>query len=155
MKILALFLLSGFFLFFAAAGVVPLYAQHYRGMIPDSYQELRTYDRVGIKSDEQNAIEDLEKSNHDLKAKLHKLETSNDLFELEILNLQDKLKQTEVDLHTAKVRIETLELRLTSDHEMWDRLLTLFTAPPARRPASQTKAPVNKPKPAVDSLKDR
>jgi len=60
-KTLAKFLLSSIFVFLPATCVVPLYAQHYQGTIPDSYHELHDYDSIGLKSDEQKAIENLEK----------------------------------------------------------------------------------------------
>jgi septal ring factor EnvC (AmiA/AmiB activator) len=152
-KILAAFFLSGFFLFFPAAGVVPLWAQHYRGMIPNSYQELRTYDRIGIKSDEQNAIENLEKSNNDLNEKLQHLEITNDTHELEIRNLEYDLKQAKADLDTAKAYLDAAKVRIdVLEHigAAWDRL---FSAQMGRRPPSQPKAPVNKPKVTLDFSK--
>lgn len=156
MKILAKFLLPGLILFLAAAGVVPLCAQHYRGMIPDSYQELREYDSVGVKSDEQNAIENLEKSNKDLKDKLRLLEITNDSHESEIRNLGYDLKQAKVDLDAAKadleMKLDTAEADLhiaKANIEILQQQVLLLAGPSARRPASKPKAPVNEPKPAI------
>ena len=156
MKILAKFLLSGLFLFLVAAGVAPLSAQHYRGMIPDSYQELREYDSVGVRSDEQNAIENLEKSNKDLKDKLRLLEITNDTHESEIRNLGYDLKQAKVDLDAAKADLEMkldrteVDLHIAKANiEILQQQVLLLAGPSARRPASKTKAPVNEPKPEV------
>ncbi len=114
----------------------------------------------------ESAINALVKVQDCLNEKLRHLEANNSWLETEVYDLQDKLKQTELDLHTATVRIETLE----EDRSSWDHL---YTVPMARRPASkpkaaagQPKAPVNKPKPdqhgpwedyqhSVDSPKDR
>lgn len=164
MKILAMFLLSGFFLF-PAVGVVPLYAQHYRGMIPDSFQQMQAYDRVGVKSDEQKAIEDLE---HELKklqdkaedpvlgleTRVKSLEMVNESLTSQIVDLQSQLHAAKIDLHTAETKIETLEDTLRSDEHMTEAMFSLFARTGDSKPAaSKPKAPVSKPKPAVDSSK--
>src|ERR1035441_4087083 len=117
MKSLALLLLSGFFLFFP---VTPLCAQHYDGMTLCSCQQQRAYDAAGVTSDEQRAIEGLEKRCKKLEddAKLRDdLEIRNGHLESEIYDLQDKLKQTKHDLYTAQLRIETLENQVSANLE--------------------------------------
>jgi prefoldin subunit 5 len=143
-KILAVFFLSGFFLFFPAAGVVPLCAQHYNGMLVDRRQQY-SYEGAGIKSDEEKAIQDLQ-------ARCQKLEQDIQMMQLldtmptdkrdlqdEIESLQNRLNETDMKLSTAEERIKMLE--------------SSFWA--LSHPASKPKAGVNKPKPAVDSPKDR
>ncbi len=154
MKILAAFFLSVFFLFFPG---VPVRAQNCLShqVAPRTY-----FDTV------QSAIAYLEEGQNCL-------ESHNSDLELQILNLQDELKQTEFELHTAKTRIEALEDALRTDEHITQAMFlqagkwkaavkpesgTSSTKAPASKPkapASKPKAPVNKPKPAVDSLKDR
>lgn len=127
MKILAKFLLSSVFVFFAG---VPVWAQD----CGHGYFWNR---------DEQSAITDLEKRQDCLNAKLQDNDSS--YLKIEIYDLQDKLKQTELDLHTAETRIETLEASL----HLIDRRLAMaedeiqWLTPKA--PASKPKAPVSKP----------
>jgi hypothetical protein len=124
MKFLAKFLLSSVFVFFFG---VPVWAQ-------DCGHKLFWDDN------EQSVINDLVHRQDCLNEKLQE----NDYLKIEIYDLQDKLKQTERDLHTAEVRIETLESR----YNMLDLLLTTL---PERRPASKPMAPVNKPKAPVNN----
>lgn len=162
MKILARLVLSGFFLF-AAAGVVPLCAQHYRGMLPDSYQKLRDYDSVGVKSDEQDAIENLEKRCQQLETKIHDLQafgTSNDDLEMETRNLKEEQDRLKTQLQNLETEIQDVDDRLNRTKlDLATTMGTIFTlehgrvpwnpsyaAPPAGRPASKPKAAVSKPK---------
>jgi hypothetical protein len=118
-------------------------------------------------------VEDLEDGQNCLNENLMGLKTSikgldsllvsNNHLETDILDLQDKLKQTELALHTAETKIETLEDRLKSD-ERWIAEIPFLVAavrkPNAlaskpQAPASKPTAPLNKPKPTVDSPKDQ
>jgi hypothetical protein len=125
MKILAKFLLPGVFVFFFG---VPVWAQ----------VSSLTNCQHGLfwDQDEQSVINDLVKRQDCLSAELQE----NGYLKTEIYDLQDKLEQTERDLHIAEVRIETLESR----YQMLDLLLTPL---PERRPANKPKAPVNNPTP--------
>lgn len=112
--------------------------------------------------DVESAINDLEKQQHCLDEKLQDLETDNGL---EILNLQDKLKEAEHDLQTdrhallaAETKIEALEERLNLLEYEKARPLPHpasrnAAASKPKAPASKSKAPVNQAKP-VDSPKD-
>jgi hypothetical protein len=125
MKILAKFLLSGVFVFFFG---VPVWAQvsWLTNCQHGSYWD----------HNEQSVIKDLVERQDCLSAKLQE----NDYLKTKIYDLQDKLEQTERDLHIAEVRIETLESR----YKMLDLLLTTL---PERRPVNKPKAPVNNPTP--------
>jgi len=129
MKIFAKFLLPGVFVFFFG---VPVWAQ----------VSWLTNCRHGLYWDhnEQSVINDLVERQDCLSAKLQE----NDYLKTKIYDLQDKLEQTERDLHIAEVRIETLESR----YSMVDLLLTTL---PERRPANKPMAPVNKPKAPVNN----
>jgi peptidoglycan hydrolase CwlO-like protein len=147
LRILALLLLSGSFLFFP---VTPLYAQHYHGMSLCSCQQQQAYDASGVESDEQYAIEKLEKKCKELNEKLESLESGHDYLG-DILDLQDKLKQTKLDLYTAQLRIETLENQVSANQEHMEEELTALLM--ARHPVSNTKAGVSKPKAPVNQAK--
>jgi nitrogen regulatory protein PII-like uncharacterized protein len=168
-KILAVFLLSGFFLFLPAVGVVPLYAQHYRGMIPDSFQQMRAYDLAGVKSDEQEAIQNLEDHLKKLQDKVdgpvlgletrvkfaedeaNHLSDEMNSMKTRVLELENRLSETESRLNAAESEIKILNVTQN---------LMLLAGPqrPISKPkpaASKPKAPVNKAKPAVDSSKNQ
>lgn len=120
---------------FLIVGAAPLCAQHYQGMSLCSCQQQRAYDASGVESDEQLAIEKLEKRYEGLNEKLESLEPSHDYLG-DILELQDKLKQSERALHTAELRLDTAESRI----EMLEDMLTRKAA------ATKPKAPTSKPK---------
>jgi TolA-binding protein len=138
-KISAKFLLSGVFVLLPATSFVPLYAQHYRGALPSSYQELRDYDGIGVKSDEQKAIENLEERCQHLEDALKAMQFNASIYDAhlmvnqiddnrkKLLTVETKLYETEDRLTKAEETIAALDLRL----------LTLE--------ASKPKAPVNKP----------
>ena len=86
MKILAKFLLSSVFVSLPTTGVVPLYAQHYRGAIPSSYRELQDYDSIGVKSDEQKAIENLEKRCQQLEGALKEMQLNMSIYDPHLMD---------------------------------------------------------------------
>jgi hypothetical protein len=94
MKILAKVLLYSGFVFFAR---VPAWAQDCGHAI--------LWDH-----DEQSIIDDLVQRQDCLNKKLEYQD--NDDSKIEIYDLQDKLKQNQLDLHTAETKIETLEASL-------------------------------------------
>jgi chromosome segregation ATPase len=108
------------------------------------------------------SLSELEEEQHCLNEKLEDLETSNGL---EILNLQDKLEQTERDLHTARASIFALEDRLNTAEERIEmlefsarRMTPKPKAAASSKPtpdANKAKSPTDKPKPAVDSPKNQ
>lgn len=200
MKILAVFLLSVFF-FFPTGGAAPLQAQdlndplsHVKdcGFLPAL--KIYTVERrvqVGLGPDLEivspQIVEDLEDGQNCLNEDLIRLKSvakelqspliTNDHLLADILDLQDKLKQTESDLQTAQRNIKDLgdrlktaegtifELKLQSllhDHElqsMLGRTHQLATSPKAganapKAAVSKAKAPASKPKPTVDSSKN-
>jgi nitrogen regulatory protein PII-like uncharacterized protein len=123
-KILAKFLLSSVFVFLPATGVVPLYAQHYRGVLPSSYQELRDYDSIGVKSDEQKAIENLEERCQHLEDAMKEMQFNASIYDAhlmvdqiddnrkKLLTVETKLYETEDRLTKAEETIAALDLRL-------------------------------------------
>jgi hypothetical protein len=164
MKILATFLLSSFFVFLPAKGVAPLYAQtsslswdlaHDCGFPPA--MKTFTVDLNGrvepaiveILEDKQNCLNNnlmqLHTSVEELHTQMGWNADSNLGFRNDIHDLQDKLKQTELDLHTAVTKIETLEDRLRTAEETLQVKAQRMDAP---RPASNPKATVSKPKTA-------
>ena len=185
MKILAKFLLSGVFVFLPAV----VCAQDILGLHDDCgfapALKMYTTDLDGKVSPQ--VVEMLEDGQNCLNDNLIRLKTSvkslqsplisNEDLTTDILFLQDKLKQTELDLHTAETKIETLENRLTTAEDeiqelKFDSRITTHPAnrkaaaikssgfipdTPATTPhpaskksdASKPKAPVNTPKPAV------
>ncbi len=142
MRVLAKFLLSSVFLLLPAAGVVPLCAQHYRGALPSSYQELRDYDSIGVRSDEQKAIEDLEKRVETAEHALKEMQFNGSIYapnlmvdqiddnRKKLLTVETKLYETEDRLAKAEATITALDLRLLALE------------------ASKHRASGNKPKPA-------
>jgi septal ring factor EnvC (AmiA/AmiB activator) len=139
-KILAKFLLSGVFVFFAG---VPVWAQDCGHGILWNH-------------DEQNVIDDLEQRQDCLNKKLQSQD--NDYPKIEIYDLQDKLKQTELDLHSAETKIETqeaslhlIERRLAMAEDEIEWLTPRRSA--FKTPASKPKAPVNQPKAAAGKPK--
>ena len=147
MKISSAVFLSGVLL---VMGATPLCAQHYHGMSLCSCPQQQGYDAAGVKSDEQEAIEELQKRCNAADHRDKSLEFSRDYLG-DILELQDKLKQTELRLYTAEVRIETLQNQVSANQEHMEEEFTALLM--ARRPASKPKAPVSQAKP-VDSPKD-
>lgn len=156
MKILAVFLLSGFFLFFAG---VPVRAQSCKPFAFGLTGEI--------------TVKDITDYLDCLNQKVESLEGDKDSLQADIYELQMRLDQAELELQTAKTKIETLEDTLRSDEHMTEAMFSLFAragkSKPAvnpagkpesgtsstKAPASKPKAPVNKPKPTVDSGKDR
>jgi hypothetical protein len=131
MKIYAKFLMSSVFAFFVG---VPVWAQ-------DCGHEIMW------NHDEQSVINDLVQRQDCLNKKLQYQD--NDYLKIEIYDLQDKLKQAESDLSTAKTKIEDLEaslhligLRLTMAE---DEIKWLTSKAPARKP----KTPASQPTPTV------
>ena len=126
MKIFAKFLLSSVFVFFAG---VPIWAQDCGHGIMWNH-------------DEQSVIDDLVKRQDCLNAKLQDNDSS--YLKIEIYDLQDKLKQAELDRHTAEIKIEDLQASL----HLIERRLAMaedeieWLTPKA--PASKLKAPVAK-----------
>ena len=128
-KISAKFLLSSVFVFFTG---VPIWAQDCGHGIMWNH-------------DEQSILDDLVKRQDCLNAKFQDNDSS--YLKIEIYDLQDKLKQAELDHHTAETKIEDLQaslhlierrLAMAEDEIEW---LTPKT------PASKPKAPVAKPAP--------
>ena len=173
MKILAKFLLSGVFVFLSAIGAVPLSAQHYRGMTPSSFRELQDYDLAGIKSDEQEAIQDLqtrcEKLKHDLDTMQWTIRTQDLLISdksNKIESLESRLDLMESKLTTAELEIQDLTEKLIFYSPLPSHLAnrkaaankpsgfipdtTATTPHPVSKKSDATKptAPVNKPTPA-------
>ena len=92
----------------------------------------------------------------ELKDKVKWLDTAVGWNTDEFKDLLDELKQTKDDLHTAETKIETLEDTLKSDEHMTEAMFSLFARTGNSKPAaSKPKAPVSKPKPAVDSSKNQ
>jgi hypothetical protein len=144
MKILAVFLLSGFFLFFAG--------------VPCRAQSCNRYTSGEI------TVKDITDNLDCLNKKTESLEDDKYYLESEIDDLQRKLDQTELELHTAKTKIETLEGTLRSDEHMTEAMFSLFAragkSKPAFNPAgkpesgtSSTKTPASKPKAPVNPPK--
>ena len=129
MKIFAKFLLSSVFVFFAG---VPIWAQDCGHGIMWNH-------------DEQSVLDDLVKRQDCLSAKLQDNDSS--YLKMEIYDLQDKLKQVELDRQTAETKIEDLQASL----HLIERRLAMaedeieWLTPKAR--ASKPKAPVAKPAP--------
>jgi hypothetical protein len=128
-RILALLLLSGSFLSFAG---VPVWAQAV--LVPDCDTSLYS----------------LQEQLHCLNQALKRQADSNDYLG-DILELQDKLKQTELRLYTAELRIETLQNQVSANQEHMEEELTALLM--ARRPVSNPKAGVSKPKAPVNQAK--
>lgn len=97
MKNSAVFSLSFFFLF---AGV------------SSWAQDCDRYTRFSVEP----SLSDLQQGEHCLNEKLKDLEVTRD-YSGDIWELQNKLRQTEVDLHTVESKIETLEDRLNTAEE--------------------------------------
>jgi hypothetical protein len=137
-KTLAKFLLSSIFVFLPATCVVPLYAQHYQGTIPDSYHELHDYDSIGLKSDEQKAIENLEKRCQQLEHAFQDMQWTIQDQPALVLDNSNKIKSLEssLDLMQAKLRAAEDEI-----HELKEELEFDSRIPP--HPANR-KAAVNK-----------
>jgi hypothetical protein len=169
MKILAKFLLSSVFVFLPAvccaqndfglqedcgfppalkthAGI-PLFGATARELV-DGFDELEY--GVNKLEDGQNCLDvnlmRLKTSVESLHTQIGWNADSNLRFRNDIKDLQDKLKQTELDLHTAETKIETLENRLTIA-EFYSRIPPHPTNRKAA--ANKPKAPVNKPTPAA------
>jgi hypothetical protein len=139
-KILAKFLLSSVFVFFAGVSVWAQDCGH--GILWNH--------------DEQSVIEDLEQRQDCLSKKLQSQD--DDYPKIEIYDLQDKLKQTELDLHTAETKIETqeaslhlIERRLAMAEDEIEWLTPKSSA--FKAPASKPKAPANQPKAAASNPK--
>ena len=186
MKILAKILLSGVFVFLPAVG----HAQDTSGLHGDCgfapALKIYTVDRDGRVSPQ--IVEYLEDGQNCLNDNLSKLEESVKFEKTfawptitdnanDILDLQKKLKQTESDLSTAEIKVETLEDRLSKAEYEIQELQLDFPIPPHRAikksdaskssgiipdtpatthhpaikksDASKPTAPVIKPKPAV------
>ncbi|MDR3430768.1 MAG: hypothetical protein P4L95_02480 [Rouxiella aceris] len=160
MKILAKSLLSSVFVFLPAV----CFAQHGFGLDKDCgfapALKMYTTERDGtlggkvspqiveMLEDGQNCLND---NLIRLRASIKSLQSpliSNESFTTDILLLQDKLKQTEFNLHTAETKIETLEDRLKTAEETLQLLQLRASMPP--RPARSPKATVSKPKAPVN-----
>jgi hypothetical protein len=140
-KILAKFLLFSVFVFLPAMGVGPLYAQHYQGMIPDSYRELQSYDRAGIKSDEQEAIQDLQTRCQKLEddfQHMHWTIQDQDQSML-VLDNSNKIESLESSLDLMEAKLRTAESEI---QELKEELTFYSPLPP--HPANR-KAAANKP----------
>jgi hypothetical protein len=133
------FLVSGFFLFFAGVS----------GWAQDC--DSSRYSGVG------QSLSVLEGQQHCLNEKLKRLEFSHDYLG-DILELRERLERTELRLHTAESKIEMLEERIKMlEFSPW------MMPRPASKPnaaaskptpdANEAKAPADKPKPVVDSPK--
>ena len=143
MKTLAVFSLSCFFLFFAG---VSGWAQV---LVPDCDTSV-----YGL------SLARLQEEMHCLNKALESQAESNENRLGDILELQDKLKQTEHRLYTAELGLQTAESRI----EMLENIITRMQSPVVatrkaaatkpKAPASKPKAPVNQAKP-VDSPKDQ
>ena len=169
MKFLAKFLLSSVFVFLPAVGcaqvdlglhedcgfppALKVFTVETRTWINNKLIEVVSPQIVETLEDGQNCLNvnlmRLRASDKDLHTQMgwiadSHLETRND-----IKDLQDKLKQTELDLHAAETKIETLE----KNYDMLNLQLTALTArrPVSKplAPASKPKAPASKPTPAV------
>jgi hypothetical protein len=155
-KILAKSLLSSVFVFLPAVGC----AQDVLGLHNDCgfAPALKMYTTglggkvspqiVEMLEDGQNCLND---NLIRLRASIKSLQSpliSNESFTTDILLLQDKLKQTELNLHTAETKIETLEDRLRTAEETLQLLQLRASMPP--RPARSPKATVSKPKAPVN-----
>jgi septal ring factor EnvC (AmiA/AmiB activator) len=136
MKILAMFLLSGFFIFSAG---VPLRAQ---ACSRSKFGEVTVKDIVDYLDCVGQKAESLEHDKYYLESKID--------------DLQRELDQTKLELHTAETKIEMLESTLKSDEHMTEAMFSLFARTGNSKPAAnKPKAPVSKPKPAVDSSKNQ
>jgi len=159
-KILAKFLLSSVFVFLPAVGC----AQDILGLHDDCgfAPALKIYTKELDGKVSPQIVEMLEDGQNCLNGNLIRLKTSveslhtqmgwnadsNLGFRNDFQDLQDKLKQTELDLHTAVTKIETLEDRLRTAEETLQVLKLSAWMPP--RPASNPKATVSKPKAPVN-----
>lgn len=160
-KILAVFLLSGFLLL--SIGVA---AQTEYCSISPALQGLLV-DGVRRFASVSSAVDYLANYHNCLDLKVLKLEGKvetdikflnmrTDSTESDIFLLTDRLEKAERDLRTARTEIDTLKMQY--DH--LEHYVTLLTSPAPRRPVSNPKTPVskpqapgNKPKPVVDSPK--
>jgi hypothetical protein len=166
-KILAKFLLSSVFVFLPAVGCArdilgihedcgfPPALKIYTSIGPlgasatqlaFGFDELK--DRVNMLVDGQNCLDinliRLRTSVKNLHTQMGWIADSHLEFRNEIQDLQDKLKRTELDLHTAETKIETLEDRLRTAEEAIEglnRRFFVFTAP-----AGKPKAPLASPR---------
>jgi len=159
-KILAKFLLSSVFVFLPAVGC----AQDILGLHEDCgfppALKVYTTDMNGKVSSQ--IVEMLEDGQNCLNVNLMRLNASvkslqsplisNENLTTDIVLLQDKLKQAELDRHTAETKIEDLEaslhlierrLAMAEDEIEW--LTPKAPASKPKAPASKPKAPVGKP----------
>jgi len=143
MKTSAKFLLFGASVFLPAMGVVPLYAQHYRGVLPSSYQELRDYDSIGVKSDEQKAIEDLETRCETAEHALKEMQFNASIYDSHLM--VNQIDDNRKVLNTALNKLYETEHRLTKAEETIDVLNLRLSVLEAR--SSKPKDPVRKPTP--------
>jgi len=159
-KTQAKFLLSSIFVLLPATGVLPLYAQtwsQYKDCGFPPALKMYTVDLDGRVN--AATVEDLENGQNCLNENqirlktsvedLHSLLTTNGDLETDILDLQNKLKQTEFDLHSAETKIETLENRLTAAEDEIQVLTFDSRVPPhpasGRATANKPKAPASMP----------
>jgi septal ring factor EnvC (AmiA/AmiB activator) len=144
MKILTAFLLSGLLPFSAGAGAqaqdcgVPLVLK--MGLDQGVGATVKALE------DGQDCLNENQKLLQMSVEELQSPLTSNRDLETEILDLQNKLNQTELDLRMAEARIDTLERRDDFLNHMLNHMLKPSMPPP---PVSKPKAPVNRSKPAA------
>jgi hypothetical protein len=122
---------------------MPLYAQHYRGTLLTP-QEAYEYNRIGVNTDEQNTIQDLQKRCQKLEDALKEMQLNMSIYDPQLMvNRVNEIDDTRKVLNTAINKLYETEHRLTKAEETIDvlnlRLLALEV--PARKP----KAPVSKP----------
>lgn len=160
MKILKKFLLSSVFVFLPAGGVVSLYAQSWSQYKDCGFPPALKVYTVDLDGRVNAAtVEDLEDGQNCLNENqirlktsvedLHSLLITNGDLETDILDLQNEVKQTAFDLHTAETKIETLENRLTAAEDEIQELTFDSRVPPhpasGRATANKPKVPVSRP----------
>lgn len=166
MKISAVFLLSGFFF----VDAVPICAQHYHGMVITPQQQYE-YNSIGVNTDEQNAIENLEKRCQELEDALKNAQDEIQRLRAMTGRVDDEsigspLYQMKTSLIEVESKLTAMEGRLTIAEDEIQELASLpriqphpASAKPAaskpKTPNSKPKAPVNSPKPAANTPNDR
>jgi hypothetical protein len=146
-KILVKFLLSSVFVFLPAVGCAQ-YGLYGDCPFPPRGVYTIERDNATIVNDLENGQNCLNDGLKELKLDVENLQSplkGNDNLKTEILELQNQLAQTKLDLHTAETKNETLEASL----HLIDRRLAMaedeieWLTPKA--PASRPKTPVRKP----------